>query len=134
WVGGPDSTNTHMDFGPSEAVTLQPGQQFTYQASQSFSAAGSYSAWPAYYDGTNWPELATHTTFTVSAGSGPYRIEQDSATITYGPSQWSWNTGTDSRASGGSYITSSGGNSTLRLPFTGTGISVIGITDGCSGQ
>jgi hypothetical protein len=62
------------------------------------------------------------------------RVEQDDSTIVSGPNQWSWNTGSDTRASGGSYITSSGGNSTLKVPFTGTGISVIGITDGCSGQ
>src|SRR5437763_1827626 len=53
----------HVDFPPSDPVTLQPGAQYTYNASRTLSA-GNYTAWPAYYDGTRWIELGPHTSFT----------------------------------------------------------------------
>jgi hypothetical protein len=134
-AGARDAANAHFDFPVSASVTLQPGQQFTYQASQALSAAGSYTAWPAWYDGANWHELGPHVSFTVSpAPPVTARIEQNESEVALGPTEWSWTTGTDARASGGTYIASPGGNSTVTITFTGTGISWIGIADTCSGQ
>jgi hypothetical protein len=53
------------DFPASPPVTLQPGQSYAYQGSRVL-AAGSYTGWPAYYDGAGWHELAAHTAFTDS--------------------------------------------------------------------
>src|SRR5438874_1998128 len=64
-VGARDPANANVDFPASAPVTLQPGQSYSYSASRSFATAGSYSAWPAYYDGTNWIQLATPVNFTV---------------------------------------------------------------------
>jgi hypothetical protein len=66
-VGARDPSNGNVDFPASAPQTLQPGASFTYSASRSFATAGNYSAWPAYYDGTNWIELApAHSSFTVT--------------------------------------------------------------------
>ena len=64
-VGARNPFNSNVDFPTSSAVTLQPGQTYTYQASRSFATVGTYSAWPAFFDGSNWIELAAHTSFTV---------------------------------------------------------------------
>src|SRR5438477_286823 len=73
-VGARDPSNANVDFPGTGAVTLQPGQQYTYSASRSFAVKGTYTDWPVWFDGTNWNELAAHTTFTVadvhSAGAG----------------------------------------------------------------
>src|SRR5205814_2012805 len=69
-VGARDPNNANVDFAYIGPVTLQPEQQYTYSASRSFSGTGTYSDWPAYYDGTNWIELAPHTSFTVTSGTG----------------------------------------------------------------
>src|SRR5258706_14181846 len=53
-AGARDPANGNVDFPGAGAVTLQPGQQFTYSASRSFATSGPYTAWPAYFDGTNW--------------------------------------------------------------------------------
>lgn len=68
-VGARDPSNANVDFPASASVTLQPGQQYTYSASRSFATAGAYTAWPAYFDGTNWNQLATPASFTVQAPS-----------------------------------------------------------------
>jgi hypothetical protein len=65
-VGGRDPSNANVDFPASAAVTLQPGQSFTYSAARTFATAGTYSAWPSYFDGTNWFQLATPVNFTVT--------------------------------------------------------------------
>lgn len=64
-AGARNPSNANVDFPASTAMTLQPGQQFTYSAAHSFSTTGTYLAWPAYYDGTNWIQLASSTSFTV---------------------------------------------------------------------
>src|SRR5205085_5495971 len=64
-VGARDPNNANVDFPGTGAVTLQPGQQYTYSASRSFAVKGTYTDWPVWFDGTNWNELAAHTTFTV---------------------------------------------------------------------
>jgi hypothetical protein len=133
-AGGRDQSDGHVDFPVSPAVTLQPGQQYTYSASQSIATAGKYTAWPAYFDGSNWIELAAmHSTFLVGSQT-TVRIEQSDPSVQQGPNQWSWSTGYDSRASGGSYIVSKTAGSALSVSFNGIGISIIGIVDGCSGQ
>ena len=66
-VGARDPANANVDFPASAPVTLQPGQSYSYSASRSFATAGSYSAWPAYYDGTNWTQLAMPVNFAVGS-------------------------------------------------------------------
>ena len=66
--------------------------------------------------------------------SSATRIEENDPRVTRGLDQYSWGGGSDSRASGGALITSATAGVTLNLPFSGTGISVIGIQDSCSGQ
>jgi Polysaccharide lyase len=64
-AGNRDQANSNRDFPASPAVTLQPGQSYTYQQSRTLSA-GRYTAWPAYYDGTSWHELGERIAFTVT--------------------------------------------------------------------
>jgi len=133
--GARDAAGANVDFAVSAPVTLQPGDQYTYQASRSFSTTGTYHAWPAYYDGTTWTELAPHETMVVSeSGVTVTRVEDSSPQIARGPTQWTWNTGTHQEASGGTYITTAEAGGTLQMIFTGTGISLRGIKDSCSGQ
>jgi len=65
-VGARTTSGGNVDFPAGSAVTLQPGQSHTYRASQVL-PAGSYTAWPAYYDDTTWHELAPRTTFTETS-------------------------------------------------------------------
>lgn len=63
-----DPSNASVDFPNSGQQTIAPGATFTYTATRSFTTAGSYSAWPAYFDGTTLQELApAHSSFTVQA-------------------------------------------------------------------
>lgn len=62
-VGARTASGGNVDFPAGSAVTLQPGQSHTYRASRVL-PAGSYTAWPSYFDGRNWRELAPRTTFT----------------------------------------------------------------------
>src|SRR5438874_2492017 len=65
-VGARDPNNANVDFPCTGQVTLQPGETYSYSASGSFATAGpNYTAWPVWWDGTNWFELDVHTTFTV---------------------------------------------------------------------
>jgi F5/8 type C domain-containing protein len=68
-AGARTPTNDNVDFPTSPPVTLQPSEQYTYQASRSFATSGTYAVWPAYFNGTDWIELAAHTSFTVQPGS-----------------------------------------------------------------
>jgi hypothetical protein len=134
-AGGRDQNSGHVDFPVSPQMILQPGQRYTYRASRSFATVGAYSAWPAFYDGTIWYELGTHTNFTVTAGAPvTTRFEENDSRIVKGPYQWSWPAGIDCRASGCGYLGTSAAGSTLQFNFTGTGISWIGIADSCSGM
>jgi hypothetical protein len=63
-VGARSSSWANVDFPPSNQVTLQPDETYTYQASHSLNA-GNYTVWPAYYDGTSWIELGEHFGITV---------------------------------------------------------------------
>jgi hypothetical protein len=69
-VGARTSGNANVDFPESASVTLQPGQSYTYSGSRSFTGAGTYTAWPVYFDGAHWIELASHSSFSVAAGGG----------------------------------------------------------------
>src|SRR5262249_49359060 len=63
-----DPSNANVDFAQSASQTLAPGATFTYTATRSFSVAGSYTAWPAYFDGTSLIELApAHSSFNVQS-------------------------------------------------------------------
>ena len=125
-------SDTNADFPVSPPVTLQPGQQYSYQASQTYTTAGTYTARPAYFDGTNWIDLASPARFSVS--STVVRTEQNDPSVVLGPNQWSWTTGNSSLASGGSYISASASGSTLQFAFSGVGVSIVGIVGSCGGQ
>jgi hypothetical protein len=66
-VGARTPSNGNVDFPASAAVTLQPGQSYSYSGSRTFATSGTYTAWPAYYDGTNWIQLANTSSFTVQS-------------------------------------------------------------------
>ncbi|MDQ3703543.1 MAG: hypothetical protein M3442_21880 [Chloroflexota bacterium] len=54
----------HADFPAAPSTTLQPGQQHTYRQARTFAVAGT--AWPAFFDGAAWRELApARISFTV---------------------------------------------------------------------
>jgi len=63
-TGVRDSAGRNVDFPSRGPLTLQPGQQYTYTAPRTF-AAGTYTAWAAYYDGEGWPRLSQQLSFTV---------------------------------------------------------------------
>ena len=86
-VGARDPANANVDFPATAAVTLQPGQQYAYSAARSFTTAGTYSAWPAYFDGTNWIQLATPANFTVQ-GAAPLFTDNFNRTTGMG-TNWS---------------------------------------------
>jgi purple acid phosphatase-like protein len=63
-----DPSNANVDFPNSGAQTIAPGASFTYTATRSFATAGTYSASPVYFDGTNLVPLApAPSTFNVQA-------------------------------------------------------------------
>jgi hypothetical protein len=67
-VGARDPGNANVDFPGVPNVVLQPGQQYTYRQSRTFSVAGNYSAWPAAYLDGDWLELTSaHTSLTVQS-------------------------------------------------------------------
>jgi Bacterial Ig domain/Domain of unknown function (DUF4091) len=126
-------SNVRVDFEASPAVTLQPGQEYVYQASRSFAAGGAYSIWPVFFDGANEIELAAaHTVFGVLSYST--RVEENNPSVLLGPDPFTWSSGTDVRASGNSYVATARPGAQMQLTFVGTGISILGITDSCSGQ
>jgi hypothetical protein len=88
-AGARDPSNANVDFPASSAVTLQPGQSYSYSGTRSFTTAGSYTTWPGYYDGTNWIDLApsSHTSFSVQ-GSPPLFSDSFNRTSGLG-SNWS---------------------------------------------
>ena len=65
-AGARDPGGANVDFPASEAVTLEPGRRYTYRRSRAFTRVGTYTAWPAYYDGSTWVELGPRTQFTVN--------------------------------------------------------------------
>jgi hypothetical protein len=64
-VGVRDASNGHHDIGTTPPLTLQPGQPYTFSMSTAFTAPGTYTAWPASFDGTGWTHLAGNSTLTV---------------------------------------------------------------------
>jgi hypothetical protein len=68
-VGARDPANANVDFPATAPVTLQPGEQYPYSATRSFAKSGTYTAWPAYFDGVNWIELAPRSSFTVGSST-----------------------------------------------------------------
>jgi hypothetical protein len=65
-VGARTASGSNADFPAGPAVTLQPGQTHTYQGNRAL-PPGSYTAWPAYYDGHTWHELGPHITVAVAS-------------------------------------------------------------------
>lgn len=59
-----DSNGQHSDFPPIKALTLQPGERSFYTMSTPF-VAGTYTAWAAYHDGTQWQRLSPEVEFIV---------------------------------------------------------------------
>ena len=106
------------------------------QASHTYSQAGSYTVTLTVTDNAG-AIGRSQITVTVSAPSGNgsiTRYEESDATVAKGPTQYSWNSGDDSRASGGTHMASAAAGSTMTVSFNGTGVTVIGIQDSCSGQ
>lgn len=56
-VKGRHSSGASYDFHWIENLTLQPGQEFTYDVNRSFDRTGSYSLTPNWFDGANWRDL-----------------------------------------------------------------------------
>jgi len=71
------STNSTYDFFWLENLTLQPGQEYSYDANRGFDRAGSYSLTPNYSDGANWYDIkfangsSNYVTINVSASQPP---------------------------------------------------------------
>jgi hypothetical protein len=63
-AGNRNAVNANVDFPAGPQVTLAPGQSYTYQQSRTL-AAGNYTAWPAYFDGSTWIQLADPSGYTV---------------------------------------------------------------------
>ena len=116
-TGARDPSNNNVDFPASTAVTLQPGQQYSYSGSRSFGTSGTYTAWPAYFDGQNWIELApTHTSFTVQ-GTAPLFYDSFNRTTGLG-ANWSVSDGsytTDGNFAVAGTMTSSGSGNWAQL-------------------
>lgn len=70
----------------------------------------------------------------VPSTSLPSRVEEGDSQIVRGPDAWSWSSGANPAASGGSFLASGTAGATLTLTFTGTGVRVIGVVDNCSGR
>jgi hypothetical protein len=63
-AGNRDAKSTNLDFPASGQLTLAPGQSYQYRQSRAL-GAGTYTAWPAYFDGTTWIQLAPPAPYTV---------------------------------------------------------------------
>jgi hypothetical protein len=56
-VKGRHSSGASYDFHWIENLTLQPGQEFTYDVNRTFDRIGLYLLTPNYNDGANWHDL-----------------------------------------------------------------------------
>lgn len=63
-AGARTASGANVDFPTTSPMTLQPGQSYPYRAHRTLNA-GTYTAWPAYNNGTTWIELDRHLTFTA---------------------------------------------------------------------
>ncbi len=63
-VGARGANGANVDFPASPAFTLQPGATYTYQQPKQL-PPGTYTAWPATYNGTVWTELSARQDITV---------------------------------------------------------------------
>jgi len=76
-VKGRHSSGASYDFHWIENLTLQAGQEFTYDVNRSFDRAGSYSLTPNYSDGSNWHDIkfangsSNYVTINVTAPQPP---------------------------------------------------------------
>jgi hypothetical protein len=99
--------------------------------------AASCGAW-VYVDAFDVITGATSGTSSTTPPPTPtpvsVRLEESNSQIVRGPDQWSWSAGSHSSASGGAFLASGTAGSTLTLAFTGTGVTVIGTVDNCSGN
>lgn len=86
------------------------------------------------YEGANNDFTIPNWVYIYAAKPFPTRIENDATFITYGPDAWSWSSGTDPNASGGTYTVAENAGAELSFSFSGTGIQWLSILDGCSGQ
>jgi PKD repeat protein len=75
-------------------------------------------------------------TATAPPLSGPVvtRWEESDARIVRGPNIWSWSEGASPGASAGKYLASGTTGASLKITFTGTGITWIGVSDSCTGN
>jgi hypothetical protein len=79
-VKGRYSSGATYDFHWIENLTLQPGQEYTYDVNRSFDRTGSYSLTPNWFDGTNWRDLTfangstSYVTINVASAPAPPTI------------------------------------------------------------
>jgi hypothetical protein len=64
-VRGPN--NTKPDIAVGQPLIIQPGASETFRATSRLNTAGTYTAWPSYYDTTNWNRLDDNSTFTAGS-------------------------------------------------------------------
>jgi hypothetical protein len=64
-VRGPN--NTKPDIAVDQPLIIQPGASETLRATSRLNTAGTYTAWPSYYDTSNWNRLDDNSTFTVGS-------------------------------------------------------------------
>jgi hypothetical protein len=65
-VGARSPTGGNYDFPPSGQAVVAPGASYTYSGTRTFATRGTYTVWPAYYDGTNWVQLAPASDVSVT--------------------------------------------------------------------
>lgn len=76
-VKGRHSSGAPYDFHWIENLTLQPGQEYTYDVNRSFDRTGSYSLTPNWFDGANWRDLTfangstSYVTINVASAPAP---------------------------------------------------------------
>jgi hypothetical protein len=105
-AGARTAAGAHVDFPASAPVTLDPGATYTYRASRRL-AAGRYTIWPAYYDGTAWHELGAHRTFTVAPKPGHLAVTTALQVVP----------GHGGGATSASFTVSNDGGTALTLPY-----------------
>jgi hypothetical protein len=127
----PDGTITAYDWEFGDGSSAQ-GATVSHQ----YLNAGSYTITLAATDNAG---AVSHSQIIVTISAPPAngsitRYEESDSLVVRGPTQYSWGGGADSRASANFHMATATAGGTMRLPFNGTGISVVGLQDSCSGQ
>jgi hypothetical protein len=65
-VGARDPSGANVNFPTVGPVNLQPGASYVYAQTRALPGPGSYTLWPALFDGTTWIDLAPRATLEVN--------------------------------------------------------------------